>query len=280
MSNDTTGLYPALLKYWRGRRGMSQLDLAHTASVSPRHVSFLETGRSQPSREMLLCLAAAMDVPMRGQNEMLVAGGYPPAFDHSTRTGGAIDPGATAALDLMLERHEPFPVFVMDARFDIVRMNRAARRFFELICADPTAIGDKPNGYHMFLHPDLGRDALPDWTDVAALLVGLLHRKVLQSPDNRTLSELLDEILALPDVAQCGRTPDLGTPATSVFTFRFQSAGFRGDFLSTLTTFIAPNNIALEELSIESYYPLDEATTRACHQSLDVECAPRTPGNP
>jgi transcriptional regulator with XRE-family HTH domain len=268
--NATAGLLPALLKFWRGRRGMSQLDLAHTASVSPRHVSFLETGRSRPSREMLLRLATAMSLPLRAKNEMLAAAGYPPAFDQTPIEDDALDFGVRTALDLMLERHEPFPVFVMDGRFDIVRTNRSAQRFFELICADPAALGDTPNGYHIFLRPDLGRPSLCDWPDVAALLVGLLHRKVLQSPDNRALGELLDEILGFPNVAECGRTPDLGTPATSVFTFRFESANFTGTFLSTLTTFVAPTNVALEELSIESYYPLDEPTVRACHRTLDV----------
>jgi len=269
-NNNAIGLYPALLKYWRGQRGMSQIDLAYSAAVSSRHISFLETGRSQPSREMILCLASTMDLPMRVKNEMLVAAGYPPAFRQSLLEDGELDPGVQTALDLILDRHEPFPVFIMDGLFDIVRMNRSAVRFLELICADPSQLGDTPNGYKVFLHPDLGRDSVRDWPEVAALLLGLLHRKVLRSPDNSALRNLLDELLALPDISRSWSTLQLDTPATGVFTFHFESDGFEGAFLTTLTTFIAPNNITLEELSIENYYPLDEATAQTCYKTLDT----------
>ncbi len=267
---NVAGLYPALLKYWRGKRGLSQIDLSLLASVSSRHISFLETGRSKPSREMLLCLASTMDLPMRAKNEMLAAAGYSPAYRDLLLEDRALDAGVQTALELILERHEPFPVFVMNGRFDIVRTNRSAKGFLDLICTDPSLLGDTPNGYKIFLHPDLGRDSVRDWPEVAALLVGLLHRKVLRSPDNSALNDLLDEILALPDISRVWRAPDLDIPATGVFEFHFETIGFEGAFLTTLTTFIAPNNITLEELSIESYYPLDEQTNQACYQSLAV----------
>ena len=249
---------------------MSQIDLAFAASVSSRHISFLETGRSQPSQEMLLRLASSLDLSMRARNEMLVAAGYPNAFRSSWFDDEDKDPSVLTALDLILDRHEPFPVFVMDGRFDIVRTNKSAKRFLDIICSEPSKLGDKPNGYEVFLHPDLGRNSLRDWPDVAALLLGLLRRKVLRSPENIVLSNLLEELLKLPDVNQCSQAPDLDTPATGVFTFHFESDGFVGAFLTTLTTFIAPNNIALEELSIESYYPIDESTKNACYKTLST----------
>ncbi len=267
-NKNAIGLYPALLKYWRNQRGMSQIDLAYTASISSRHISFLETGRSQPSRDMVLRLASTMDLTMRVKNEMLAAAGYPSAFRQSLLEDGTLDSGVQTALDLILDRHEPFPVFVMDGRFDIVRTNRSAKNFLNLICTDPSLLGESPNGYKVFLHPDLGRDSIRDWPEAAALLVGLLHRKVLRSPDNTALRDLLNEILEFPDINQCWRTLHFGTPATGVFTFHFETERFKGIFLTTLSTFIAPNNITLEELSIESYYPLDEATSQACHQFL------------
>lgn len=264
------GFYPALLKYWRNQRGMSQIDLAYSASVSSRHISFLETGRSQPSCEMVLCLASTMDLSMRVKNEMLVAAGYPPAFRHSLLDDETSISGVQTALDLILDRQEPFPVFVMDGCFDIVRTNTSAKKFLSLICSNPSLLGETPNGYNVFLHPDLGRDSVRDWPEVAALLVGLLHRKVLQCPGNNALKELLETILNLPDINQNWRTLHLDTPATGVFTFHFETDEFEGAFLTTLTTFIAPNNITLEELAIESYYPLDEQTSRECYKKLAV----------
>ena len=253
---------------------MSQLDLAHAASVSPRHISFLETSRSRPSREMLLHLAAALNLPMRSKNEMLAAAGFPPTFLQSPLEEGALDSGVLRALDLILENHEPFPVFVMDRHFDIVRSNQSAKRFLNLICKDPSLLSETPNGYLVFLHPDLGRDSIVDWPEVAALLVGLLHRNVLNQPDNRFLRDLLDEALALPDINPSWQTLGLDAPSPAVFTFHFRCAGFKAEFLTTLTTFIAPNNITLEELSIESYYPLDESSSQACDEVLRLTSRP------
>ena len=264
----TSSFYPALLKYWRGRREMSQLDLAHSASVSSRHISFLETGRSQPSREMILSLASTLDLPLRVRNEMLVAAGFLPVYRESLLDDGSLDPGVQTALRLVLERHEPYPAIIMNGRFDIVRTNVAARRFLELICKKPDKLGAMPNGYHVFLHPDLGKEAVREWPEVAALLVGLLHRKVLKNPQSQVLQQLFEDVLALPDINRVWQTPDLDVPASGVFTFHFESKGFTGAFLTTLTTFIAPNNITLEELSIESYYPLDDYTASECQRVL------------
>ena len=267
-NGSNTGLFPALLKYWRNQRGMSQIDLACTAMVSSRHISFLETGRSRPSREMVLGLADSMNLPMQAKNDLLRAADFSPAFETSTSSKEWDEPGIQAALQQLLTRNEPYPVFVMDGRFDIIQTNESAKKFLNLICATPTAPGSRPNGYKVFLHPELARSSVCNWPEVAALLVNLLNRKVLQRPDKTDLRALLDEILELPDVNPQWRTMHFDRPATGVFNFRFEADGFSGAFLTTLTTFIAPNNIALEELSIESYYPLDHNTEQACRTHL------------
>jgi hypothetical protein len=209
-----------------------------------------------------------MDLPLRAKNEMLTAAGFSPGFRESRLEDDTMSAGASRALNLILDRHEPFPVLVMDGRFDIVRTNRAADRFLDLICADPSRLDGTVNGYHLFLHPDLGRHALRRWPEVAALLIGFLRQNTLRHPDRRALAELYDEVLALPDVAAVAGAPDLDVPATGVFTFHFECDGFEGAFLTTLTTFVAPNDVTLEELSIETYFPLDEATSEACRRDL------------
>src|SRR5690606_38965877 len=128
-----------LIKHWRTRRGMSQLDLALAADVSPRHVSFLETGRAQPSREMVLRLATTLSVPMRDQNQLLLAAGHAAAFAEAPHA--ALDGPVGDVVTTMLAHHEPFPMVVMDRAYDAIRMNDGAIRLLGRFVADPSALG-------------------------------------------------------------------------------------------------------------------------------------------
>src|SRR5215468_3117566 len=137
-AHKTSRLFPALLKHWRGKGGLSQLDLALAADVSARHVSFLETGRAQPSREMILRLAAALDVPLRDQNAMLQAVGLPEAW--SSATDAAMTPPIERAILRMLEKHEPYPMVVVNRRYDLLRANNGATRLLGGFVMDPAAL--------------------------------------------------------------------------------------------------------------------------------------------
>src|SRR5579859_3587977 len=119
-------LFPALLKHWRNRRGLSQLDLALAADVSPRHVSFLETGRAQPSREMVLRLGATLNVPLREQNGMLRAAGFGEEFPEPDLA--VLPPGVALAIERMMQTHEPYPMTVLDRRYQLLRANQGATR--------------------------------------------------------------------------------------------------------------------------------------------------------
>lgn len=265
MAETSPGLFPALLKYWRRSRGMSQLDLALAAEVSAKHVGFLETGRSQPSVEMVLLLAYSLDVPLRRQNEMLRSVGFEARYPEPSLDDG-LDPAVTAAMDQMLNQHEPFPLVVMDDRYDILRVNRSGERLMGLVCATPPP--DHPNLYHLLFDPGLARGAVVDWDKTAAGLLAHLHREALHRPDNQRLQSLLDEILQLPGVPSHWRTPELGLPSPGVVAIAFSAPKFEGRFFSTLVTFNAPANVTLEELRIEAYYPADSSTTDACHTML------------
>src|SRR5437899_2869377 len=127
MARSETRLFPALLRHWRTRRGLSQLDLAVAGDVSSRHVSFLETGRAQPSREMVLRLGATLNVPLRDQNDMLRAAGFDEAFTEPPLDGG-LSPGIARAIDRMLAQHEPYPMTVLDRRYNVLRTNEGATR--------------------------------------------------------------------------------------------------------------------------------------------------------
>src|SRR5215467_909511 len=124
MSHEPSRLFPALLKHWRGRRGLSQLDLALAADVSARHVSFLETGRAQPSRDMVLRLGATLGIPLRDQNALLVAAGMPEAFPEPSFDDGLPEP-IRLAVERMAEKQEPYPLVVMNRVYDVLLVNRA-----------------------------------------------------------------------------------------------------------------------------------------------------------
>jgi transcriptional regulator with XRE-family HTH domain len=263
MSRDRGKLFSALLKYWRQRRGLSQLDLALASEVSARHLSFLETGRAQPSREMVLRLGAALDVPLRDQNALLDAAGLLEAFPEPALVDGIPAP-VRLAIDRMAERQEPFPLIVMNRVHDVLIANRGAIALATHFVAEPSHMTGPMNPFRLLFDPRLGRPFVVEWERVAKMMLGMLYREVLINPGDERLRTLLAEVQAFPDLPLGFRDPDLGTPSEPTFTLRLERDGLALGFLTTLTAFTAPQNITLEELRIESFFPLDEATTEAC----------------
>lgn len=261
----SAGLFPALLRHWRRTRGRSQLDLALDAGVSARHLSFLETGRAAPSREMVLRLASALSVPLRDQNALLVAAGFAREFPEAQ---GPYTPAIEQALTRMLAQQEPYPLTVLDPRYNVVRANAAALRILPRFVADPTALpltdGAPLNVLRMVFDPRLARPFILDWPRVARDLAGRVHRELLAHPDDRALRELLASVFQAPDVPAELRQPDLGIPSAPILAIRLRRDDLELGFFTTITTFNAPQNVTLEELRIESYFPLDDETARVC----------------
>jgi transcriptional regulator with XRE-family HTH domain len=265
MRKDEPRLFSALLRHWRTRRGMSQLDLAISADVSSRHVSFLETGRAQPSREMVLVLGAALDVPLRDQNVLLGCAGFPPAFEEPALEGG-MPPAIGQAIDRMLAHHEPFPMAVMTRTYDVLRTNRAATLLLGRMVLDPASLGEPPNLMRALFDPRLARPFVVEWERSARLLLSRMHRESLAHPSDEPLAALVQSLLAYPDVPESFRHADFSAPSEPTFTLRMKRDDLELAFLTTLTAFNAPQNVTLEELRIESYFPLDEATASACER--------------
>jgi len=263
MAHSEARLFPALLRHWRTRRGLSQLDLALAADVSPRHVSFLETGRAQPSREMVLRLGAALGVRLRDQNDMLRAAGFPDQFSEPRLEDG-LPPGVAQAIERMLAQHEPFPMVLFDRHYQIQRTNQGAARTFTRLVADPTAMPARPNVFAMLFDPRLVRPFVVDWERVARILTARLHREALTRPDDTGVAALLRSLFEYPDVPESWRQPDFSIASEPTLTLRFQRNDLKLAFLTTLTVFDAPQNVTLEELCIESYFPVDDATAEAC----------------
>jgi transcriptional regulator with XRE-family HTH domain len=256
-------LFSALLRFWRQRRGMSQLDLALASEVSARHISFLETGRAQPSREMVLRLGAALAMPLRDQNALLDAAGLRQAFEEPALVDGIPEP-VRMAIDRMAAQQEPFPLVVMNRVHDVLIANRAAQKLITRFLVEPPR--DTLNAFRLLFDPKLARPFVLDWEQVAKSMLSMLQREVLINSEDERLRALLTEIQAYPDLPPGFRDPDLGSPSEPTFTLRVKRDDVELGFLSTLTSFTAPQNVTLEELRIESYFPLDDATTRACER--------------
>jgi len=263
MARAGTRLFQALLRDWRNRRGLSQLDLAGAADVSARHLSFLETGRAQPSREMVLRLASTLSIPLRDQNALLRAAGLADEFPEPSVTNGLPEP-ILHALELMLAQHEPFPMTVLDSRYDVLRMNEGAARLLPKFIAEPSAIPERPYAMVMLFDPRLMRPFILDWERIAHGLIARLHREALTRGDDGEPASLLRLLLEYPGVPAAWRQPDFLSPSDPVLIIKVRRGDLALGFLSTITVFNAPQNVTLEELRVESLFPLDDATARAC----------------
>lgn len=257
---DDDRVFPALLKYWRGHRGMSQLDLSLAAEVSARHISFLETARSRPSVEMVLTLAETLDVPLRNRNEMLRAAGFNAAFAEpgvDTLLAGRL--GST--IDTMLAHHDPLPMIVVDRLYRVVRTNRAATSLLAAVGVDP--VGGDTNLLRIMFTPVV-RSLLTNFAEVSGDVVRRLHREVLHHPLDEELAELLGELLADPEVADDWRQADPGVSDEPLMPVDLELGDTVLSFLTTVTTFNAAHSVTLDELRIESWYPRDDTTAEFC----------------
>jgi transcriptional regulator with XRE-family HTH domain len=255
-------LFSALLKYWRGQCGMSQLDLALAANVSARHVSFLESGRASPSEDMVLRLMGALGVPLRDQNEVLRAASLAPRFAEPSLD--AVAPSIDFALSRMLAHQEPFPMVVMNLAYDVLRTNGAAQRDFSHFVRDPARLSAPLNLYALVFDPQLARPFIQNWPQVGRHMMARLHREALGRPNDGRLWALLDTVLAYPDVPQAWRQPDFSGSGEPTFSLALERGPLVMRFFMVVTAFSAPQQITLEELRIESYFPGDAATQLAC----------------
>jgi len=247
-----------LLRDWRFRRRLSQLELACEVGISTRHLSFLETGRSQPSREMVLRLAEWLGVPLRERNTILLAAGYAPVYSVKPLSDAALS-AARKAVDCVLTGHEPFPALAVDRHWNLITANRAVSPL--LAGAAPELIAPPMNVLRLSLHPKGLAPRilnLSEWRE--HLLERLRHQ--LQATADPVLSELLQELCAYP-VNSPQRTGH--TNMNSLMVIPLQLATERGalNLFSTTTVFGTPLDVTLSEIAIESFFPADEETASA-----------------
>jgi transcriptional regulator with XRE-family HTH domain len=243
---------------------MSQLALANEADVSPRHLCFLETGRAKPSRDMVLLLADALRVPLRERNALLLAAGFAPIFRESGLDDPDLEPVRTA-IDAIIAQQEPFPALVMNRRWDVVVTNEAARRFFDWLLGDSAAAAPA-NVLRMMFDPRWVRPYVQNWDAVAEALVRRVHREAVGGILDEGAAAIVDEILSYPGVPRRWRTPDLATPLVPLIPVRFAKGESAFNFFSTVTVLGTPQDVTLQELRIECFFPSDASTAEASRQ--------------
>jgi transcriptional regulator with XRE-family HTH domain len=254
--------FGVLLRRWRAVRRISQLDLALDADISTRHLSCVETGRSQPSREMVVRLAEALQVPLRERNALLLAAGYAPLYRHTNLNTPDLDTpeaeAARCAVDFLMAQLEPYPVLVLDRYWNTIKMNAGAKRVFSLFSGCDS--GTPHNGVRLVFQPHGLRPFIENWEVVAARIIRRVHREAVTNPSDETMKCFLDELLSYPDVPSRWRMLDLdGTPPPFLtINYRWKNSTLR--LFSALTTLGTPLDVALQELRIESFFPADEAT--------------------
>ncbi|WP_067816646.1 helix-turn-helix domain-containing protein [Actinomadura kijaniata] len=243
-----------LLREWRHRSGLSQLDLAIQADVSARHVSFVETGRTIPSSAMVLRLAEHLGVPLRERNRLLVAAGHAPVV----RERPLEDPdlaSARGALEQILRGHEPYPALAVDRRWNLLSANAAIDVFLEDV--EPSLLEPPVNMMRLGLHPDGFAPRLRNLDQVRAHLLPRLARQVARSGDPE-LSALYEELLSYGPEDD----PPPPDPADIALPLRIRHRGAELCFINTVTTFGAAFDVTLEEIAVEAYFPADDATAR------------------
>ena len=243
------------LRDWRLKRRMSQLDLALEAEISTRHLSFLETGRATPSRDMLLKLATNLEVPLRDRNGLLLAAGYAPAFPQRSLD----DPGlamARSVIETLVRAHEPYPALAVDRHWNLVTSNAAVGPI--VAAAAPRLLQPPVNVLRLALHPQGLAPQIENLAEWRAHLLARLRRQIAETGD-RVLSELATELIALPG----GESHEAADPAAIATPLRIRVGKVTLNLVSTVMIFGAAREITLSELAIETFLPADPDTEAA-----------------
>lgn len=250
----------SLMRYWRGMRGKSQLDISLDTGISQRHISFIESGRSTPSRQTLLDIAQALDVPFRERNALLQSAGYAAIYSESPLEALETQ-GLRKALHRMLNQHAPFPALVMDRYWNVLLANDCSPRFFNNF-VDMSARTGPRNMLHLMFDPDGMRPFIVNWEQTARSLVERVHRESVGRVIDDKTSELLRSLHAYPDVGQewTTRNPAIVPSHSPVIPLSFAKDGVVMNYFSMVTTVGTPQTISAQELRIESMFPADDAT--------------------
>ncbi|WP_434687013.1 helix-turn-helix domain-containing protein [Pseudanabaena minima] len=253
-----------MLKQWRDRRSLSQLDLALTSQVSQRHISFLESGRAKPSQEMILQLATVLEVPLRHQNLMLSAAGFAPIHAETDLSAPEMT-SISKAISFMLRQQEPYPAIVIDRYWNLLLANQGATRLLNTFI-DPEKIqklfyiDGKINLMRVTFDPQGLRPFVANWEEVAGHLLQRVYGEANSSIESEQSALLFDELMSYPEAFELWNTSSRSTHNDLILTTHFKHNDLNLRFFSTIATLGTPYDITLQEIRVECLFPADEET--------------------
>jgi transcriptional regulator with XRE-family HTH domain len=260
-----------LLRHWRNIRGKNQLDLSIETELSQRHISFIESGRSVPSRQVLIKIARALDVPLRDRNVLLLSAGYAPAYSEAAWNSRQMR-SVTSALERILCQNEPFPALVMDRYWNVLMTNESAPRFFNCFIDMSQRTGPL-NILHLVFDPKGLRPFVDNWEEVASSLIERVYFEAVGGVIDEGTKELLAALRAYPRVRmddRANQSSDPG-PITPMIPISFRKGDTVLNYFSMVTTVGTPQTVAAQELRIESLFPADDTTENEHASFLGVQ---------
>jgi transcriptional regulator with XRE-family HTH domain len=262
--------FAASLRRWRRHRALSQLDLAGRTGISQRHLSFLELGRAAPSRDMVIRLAAALDVPLRQHNALLIAAGFAPVWRETDLAAPELGE-ISRALDFMLAQQEPFPAVAVDRHWNLLRSNSGTVRLVEFLVG-PLAPDTPINLADALVSPDVLRPHLLNWAEVVRYFVHSVDADAAADGTPETAA-LHERLLAYHGVREALSAPPAELTTTPVLPMHFRKDGIDLRLFTTIATLGTPRDVTLQELRVECFFPMDDET----HRTLRGWCveAPR-----
>ena len=261
--HEATTSFGSGLRWWRERLGFSQLDLAAAAETTQRHLSFLESGRAGPSREMILRLAGVLDLPLRQQNALLLAAGFAPAWRESDLSAPELG-HVNSALDYMLTQQEPFPAFVVDRRWTLLRANTGAARLTEFLVGSPPVNArpaDPVNLAVALVSPEGLRPFIVNWEEVALYFLRGVQADAV-ADGTRETADLLTQLLAFPGLPALSRVLPQGEPRAPVLVIHFEKGETSLRLFTTIATLGTPQDVTLQEIRVECFFPMDDVTAQ------------------
>ena len=264
--------FAAVLRWWRQRRGWSQLDLAQRANISQRHLSFLELGRASPSRDMVLQLGAALDLPFRQQNGLLLAAGFAPLWRESELSAPELVQ-VRKALEYIMGQQEPFPAVAVDRHWNVLKANDGMIRLTEFLVG-PLPPDAKVNLADALVAPDILRPFLINWDDVVRYFIQSVEAEAAVD-GTRESAKLLDRLLAYKGVREVLNKFPLEIGASPVVPMHFRKQNVSLQLFTTIATLGTPQDITAQELRVESFFPMDDESARTLRSWA---AKPKSPG--
>jgi transcriptional regulator with XRE-family HTH domain len=246
-----------MLRWWRRHRALSQLDLAGRADISQRHLSFMELGRASPSAEMVTRLAAALDVPLRQHNTLLLAAGFAPVWRQTALAAPELSQ-IRSALDYMMAQQEPFPAVVVDRHWNLLQSNSGAMRLVEFLVG-PLPPDTPVNLADALVAPDVLRPYLVNWADVVRYFIRSVEADLAADGTPQTAA-LLERLLAYQGVRPAVKAPADESAAAPVVPMHFRKGNTELRLFTTIATLGTPQDITVQELRVECFFPMDKAT--------------------